>query len=49
MRGIRPSVGSSSRIDLGLEHHRARDGEHLLLAARQPCRQADCAFGSTGK
>ena len=33
MIGARPSIGSSSSSRLGIHHQRARDREHLLLAA----------------
>ena len=35
MRGIKPFRGLVEKDDLGLQHHGPRDGQHLLLAARQ--------------
>ena len=35
MRGIKPFGRLVEQDDLRLQHHGARDGEHLLLAARQ--------------
>ena len=49
MIGARPSNGSSSRMSLRIAHQRARDRQHLLLAAREVGAAAATALAQARK